>query len=221
MKLSQKLIEFAATISLCFLIFALLLGFYGSFNFGMGFNQGQISVVDHIAHHEGVMINLSSYEKLSELRKYFPEPLNYTDLLIWESKRLIFTERRVVHTDPIEILTYGKGACGEFSIMYTAICLANGIPARIVVPGYILPKVVDHTWVEINPSRNNKTWIHIEPTDSCVQLSNGHSLDDLQTINNTAYYNSRNFRSVLAFQIISESQVIIIDRTSTYSKGCT
>ncbi len=46
---------------------------------------------------------------------------------------------------------------------------------------------------------------------------NGTNIKDLfgQTIDNVTYYSDRNYRMVLAFQMIGE-QVVIIDRTAVY-----
>jgi len=45
----------------------------------------------------------------------------------------------------MEIITYGKGKCEEFGIVYTALCLAHGYEARLVVS-----HIVDgHVWTEV------------------------------------------------------------------------
>ena len=182
-----------------------------------GHNPGQLSVVDHIIHNESIVQNLASTEVLTKLREEFPASLNYTELLVWESHHLNFTQDRIPHTDPLEILDYGKGACGEFSIVYVAICLANDIPARLLVTGYVIPGIVDHSWAEVNPAKDGKTWIHIDPSDSAVGVQLGKSIDELNSINNPLMYHERNYKLVLAFETTPEGQVSIVDRTSSYS----
>jgi hypothetical protein len=180
------------------------------------FNSGQIYAVTRIADTENIVLNLSSSEDMARLRDMFPQKLNYTGLLFWESERLNYTENRTWHSDPIEILNHGKGACGEFSILYVAICLANDIPGRYVTTGYFIPNTVDHAWAEVNPSQDGKSWIHVEVTDACVSIQTMHELNP-STINNTMYYVYSHFKMVLAFQITEDRHVMIIDRTSVYS----
>lgn len=87
----------------------------------VGYDNGQVFVAGHIRHNVSVVTTLSSPEVQSKLKENFPDNLNYTQLFIWQSTRMNFTQKREVHTDPLEILDYGKGACGEFSIVYVAI----------------------------------------------------------------------------------------------------
>jgi hypothetical protein len=180
------------------------------------YNKGQISVVEYIAYNESVALNLSSDEVITNLTNMFPQKLNYTNLLYWESDRLNYTENRVFHADPIEILNYGKGACGEFSILYVAICLANDVPARLVMTGYLIPNVVDHSWAEVNPSNDGRTWIHVEVTDACYSTKTTHILNP-STVNNTSYYKNQHYKMVLAYQVDADGQVTMVDRTAVYS----
>jgi hypothetical protein len=182
------------------------------------YNEGQISVVENIAYTEEVVRNFSSSEVIMNLSTMFPQKLNYTDLLDWESRRLNYTENRIWHADPIEILSYGKGACGEFSILYISICLANSIPARLVMTAYLIPNVVDHSWAEVNPLKDGKTWIDVEVTDAWYSIKTTGSLN-LLTINNTSYYKSQHYRMLFAYQLDANRNVIITDRTAVYSSG--
>jgi len=183
----------------------------------VGYDNGQVFVAGHIRHNVSVVTKLSSPQVQSKLKENFPDNLNYTQLFIWQSTRMNFTQKREVHTDPLEILDYGKGACGEFSIVYVAICLANDIPARLLVTGYVIPGKVDHTWAEVNPSKDGETWIHVDPTDSVVGIQQGKSVDELTCFNNPSMYQKKDFKLVLAFEPTQDGDVIIIDRTETYS----
>ena len=206
-KLSSLTIK--VTILICFLLIAFLIGCY------FGHTLGRNDVVSKIKLHIDISLELSSNEVLTRLEEYFPEKLNYTQLLEWESSRLNYTEEEITrYTNPIDILNYGLGRCGEYSILYVANCLANGIPARLVIDA-----IVDHVWAEVNPSRDNRTWIHIEVTDSCVGIQKGkiNVYDAPATINNPSYYKEKVFQLVLAFQATEEREVLIIDRTSFYS----
>jgi hypothetical protein len=119
------------------------------------------------------------------------------------------------------VLNDKKGACGEFVMLYGAFCVANNIPFRLVTVGYFVPNIVDHMWVQVNPSHDDKTWIHVEVTDTCVQLSNGKTIDQLwnQTINNNSYYFKYNYKMVLAYQLNENGEVLITDVTSTFSRA--
>lgn len=183
----------------------------------VGYDDGQVFVAGHIRHNGSVVANLSSPEVQSQLKEYFPEKLNYTELFIWQSTRMEYTQDREMHTDPLEILEYKKGACGEFSIVYVAICLANDIPARLLVTGYVIPCSVDHTWAEVNPLKDGETWIHVEPTDCAFGIQQGKSVDELTGYNNPLMHQDKGFKLVLAFEPTQDGEVIIRDRTETYS----
>jgi len=105
-----------------------------------------------------VMKNLNQIETKSKLRYLLGREYNYSELLDWEHQRLNYTNESINrYEDPIEILNYGKGRCQEFSILYVALCLANGYQSRFVIDIY-----GDHTWAEI---RLHDAWTHIDPTE--------------------------------------------------------
>jgi hypothetical protein len=178
------------------------------------YNRGQIGAVTYIAEKESFVLHLSS--RIEELRTNFSHKLNFTELLYWESLNLVWDpNRKDFHSDPIEILNCGRGACGEFSILYVSICLANDIPARLVTPGYFIPNVADHAWAEVNPSKDGTTWRHVDPSDACKAIRDGKSLNG--TIDNMLRYKDLHYKMVLAYQLTEDRQVIMIDRTSVYS----
>jgi len=58
---------------------------------------------------------------LSKLRKLFGRNLSLTELLRWLHEKVKWSDSDIIrHSDPMEILAYGKGKCGEFSILFTA-----------------------------------------------------------------------------------------------------
>ena len=206
---SKKMIAVSLSLfSLLSIVVAFPVGFL------YGYESGRQNIIHAISHHREVLLNLSSPEIQTQLKQLFPRKLNYTELLLWESERLNYTTKQIErHTNPLDILDYGLGKCGEFSILYVAICLANDIPARLVTG-----VTVDHAWAEVNPSKDGITWIHVEPTDSCVRIQHGKSIyDEPATVNNPSLYRNKNFQIVLAFQITENREVIIIDRTSYYT----
>jgi len=193
----------------------ILASFIVGYKFGS--DSGKVSVANHIRHNVSVVNNLSSPEVQSQLQEYFPEKLNYTELFVWQSTRMEYTQDRDIHTDPLEILEYQKGACGEFSIVYVACCLANDIPARLLVTGYVITGSVDHTWAEVNPSKDGETWIHVEPTDCAYNILHGASVDELTCYDNPSMHYDKNYELVLAFEPTQDGEIIIRDRTETYS----
>ncbi len=115
---------------------------------------------------------IETYRKISEdladssmqirLRRLFKSKQELPELLEWVHKRLKFNKGNITrHNKPFEILDYGQGRCREFSILFMAICSANGYRARIILD------LSDHTWVEIwNPSQ--KRWVHVDPSEKRI-----------------------------------------------------
>lgn len=185
-----------------------------------GLEIGQTSVWDQIYTTEKQLRDLYSNSTQIELKARLPEgQMNFTDGLVWESQRISYTEDRPKYQNVIQVLNNGKGACGEFVWVFAALCVAKDIPFRVVTVGYFVPNVVDHTWAQVNPSRDGKTWIHVEVTDSCDNLRKGNTTDQLWnwTINNNHYYDNNRYKMVLAYQLSESREIIITDVTSTFS----
>jgi hypothetical protein len=188
--------------------------------FWWGFNMGQTAVWDQIRVTENQLRDLYSNSTQNELKAWLPDAqMNFTDGLVWESQKLSYTENRPHYENIAQVLRNGKGACGEFVWVFCAFCVAKNIPFRMVTVGYFVPNVVDHAWAQVNPSGDGKTWVHVEVTDSCYQISRGKTIDQLWnvTINNNSYYNKNHYKMVLAYQLNEDGEVIITDVTSTFS----
>lgn len=85
--------------------------------------------------------------------------LSWRHLLDYLHYKVRYTGGEITrHEDPIEILEYGKGRCGEFAIAYTALCLAFDVEARMVIC------LSDHVWSEVFLEDEGR-WMHVEPTD--------------------------------------------------------
>lgn len=208
----------------CVLVAILLIcgGFFGGLCVGFlwGSSAGQTSVWDRIKTKENQLRDLYTSSIQTELKAWLPDTqMNFTDGLVWESKLLNCTQSRPQYQNVTQVLKNGKGACGEFVWVFCAFCVAKNIPFRMVTVGYFVPNVVDHAWVQVNPSNDGKTWIHVEVTDSCCRLKNGSAISQLWnlTINNNACYFERNYKMVLAFQLNEDGEVVITDVTSTFS----
>ena len=143
--------------------------------------------------------------------------MNFTDGLIWESNLLTFSYDRPVYKSPAQMLASGKGACGDFVWVYASFCVAKDIPFRVIHVGYFVPGVVDHAWIQVNPSKDGKTWIQVEVAGSCDDIKNGKTINQIwgvQINNNQAYFTSH-YKMVLAYQLV-DNQVVITDVTSTF-----
>lgn len=187
-----------------------------------GFNVGQTTSWDMISSNERSLRELYTNSTQAELKALLPDTkMNFTDGLIWESHRINYTEDRPSYQNVIQVLRNGKGACGEFAWVFAAFCIANDIPVRVITLGYFVPNVVDHSWVQVNPSRDDINWIHVEVTDTCCSLQKGKTINDLWnvTINNNSYYEKYHYRMVLAFQLNQDEEMVITDVTATFSKS--
>jgi hypothetical protein len=175
---------------------------------------------DSIANDEKNLRDVYSNSTQSKLKQWLSNAsMNFTDGLVWESKVIKFDMNRPNYENVPQVLTNGKGACGEHVWVYAAFCVAKGIPFRMVTVGYFWPSVVDHAWVQVNPSGDEKTWIQIDVADTCAGLQNGQTIEQLynHTWNNDAYYSNRHYKMVLAYQLNDNNQVTITDVTETFS----
>jgi hypothetical protein len=184
------------------------------------FPAGQTVSWDLISATEKSLHDLYLNATQTELQERLPNNrMNFTDGLIWESTLLNFTQDRPSYENVIQVLNNGKGACGEFVWVFAAFCIASNIRVRVLTVGYFNPNVVDHSWAQVNPSNDGKTWIHAEVTDTCAELKNGKIISDLWnvTINNNAYYRSRHYKMVLAYELNQNEETVITDVTATFS----
>ncbi len=99
---------------------------------------------------------------LSELRNLFERNFSLTELLEWLHEKVEWSKGDIIrHSDPMEILAYGKGKCGEFSILFTALCLAHNYRARLILD------MSDHVWTEVW-NEKQKRWIHVDPSEKKI-----------------------------------------------------
>jgi peptide-N4-(N-acetyl-beta-glucosaminyl)asparagine amidase len=84
------------------------------------------------------------------------------ELLDWIHERVKFDKGNIArHNDPKEILAYGRGRCGEFSVLFTALCLAHDYRARLILD------VSDHVWTEVWDG-GQKRWVHVDPSEKRI-----------------------------------------------------
>lgn len=99
---------------------------------------------------------------LGELRSKFDRRCGPGELLNWVHERVKFDNGKIDrHNDPREILDYGRGRCGEFSILFTSLCLAHGYRARLILD------MSDHVWTEVWDSARER-WVHVDPSEKRI-----------------------------------------------------
>ena len=105
---------------------------------------------------------LASQELHSELMSYFESRCTLAELLDWLHTKVKWAKGDIVrHNDPLEIIGFGKGRCGEFSILFTALCLAHGYRARLILD------MSDHVWTEVWDDAQER-WIHVDPSEKRI-----------------------------------------------------
>jgi hypothetical protein len=109
-----------------------------------------------------ISIDIANPSELNQLRRLFERRYSLKELLDWMHARLKFSqEDKIRHNDPLEIIAYGKGRCGEFSILFTALCLAHNYQARIILD------LSDHVWTEVWDNEQ-KRWVHVDPSEKRI-----------------------------------------------------
>lgn len=100
---------------------------------------------------------------ISQLRKLIPEEQHsLEELLNWLHIVLKWSKEDITrHNNPVDIMNYGKGRCGEFSILFMAACLAKGYRARIVLD------MSDHVWTEVWSGKEDR-WVHVDPLEKRI-----------------------------------------------------
>jgi len=105
---------------------------------------------------------LAHQSLLSQLRNLFDRRYTLVELLGWLHEKVEWSKGDIVrHNDPLEIIAYGKGRCGEFGILFTALCLAHNYRARLILD------MTDHVWTEVWDDKT-KRWIHVDPSEKKI-----------------------------------------------------
>ncbi len=112
--------------------------------------------------YRGISLGLAESSVLTKLMAMFGRRYTLSELLEWMHERLKFDKGDIErHNDPLEILAYGRGRCGEFSILFTSLCLAHWYRARLVLD------MSDHVWTEVWDDKQ-KRWVHIDPSEKRI-----------------------------------------------------
>jgi len=105
---------------------------------------------------------LANPSLLSELRGLFERRYTLVELLDWLHRKVEWNKGDIIrHNDPLEIIAYGKGRCGEFGILFTTLCLAHNYRARLILD------MTDHVWTEVWDNKT-KRWIHVDPSEKKI-----------------------------------------------------
>jgi len=141
-----------------------------------------------------ISVQLANQFTLHELRSLFERRYSLKELLDWLHAKLKWSNEDIVrHNQPLEILAYGKGKCGEFSILFTALCLAHNYRARLILD------MSDHVWTEVWDNEQ-KRWVHVDPSEKRIDdpmmyerdwkknLKEVYALENGQVENVTANY---------------------------------
>ena len=105
---------------------------------------------------------LAQKELREQLMVFFERHYTLSELLDWLHSIVKWAEGDIVrHNDPLEIIEFGKGRCGEFSILFTALCLAHKYRARLILD------MSDHVWTEVWNS-DLERWIHVDPSEKRI-----------------------------------------------------
>jgi len=144
--------------------------------------------------HRDISVQLANPLTLHELRSLFERRYSLKELLDWLHVKLKWSNEDIVrHNQPLEILAYGKGKCGEFSILFTALCLAHNYRARLILD------MSDHVWTEVWDNEQ-KRWVHVDPSEKRIDdpmmyerdwkknLKEVYALENGQVENVTANY---------------------------------
>jgi len=140
-----------------------------------------------IRHHQNIIQKICTEEYRENFLDVYPElegnNMDVDTLLSWLHIKMKYPEtdaehgilndfriNSIDHEDPITIIDFGLGRCGEFSIAFTAVLYAQGYTPRMVVDSSLDSPLNgnitdgDHVWVEYWYNG----WIHIDPTESRI-----------------------------------------------------
>lgn len=140
---------------------------------------------------------------LSKLRNLFEKNLSLTELLEWLHEKVKWSDGDIIrHNDPMEILIYGKGKCGEFSILFTALCLAHNYRARLILD------MSDHVWTEVW-NEKQKRWIHVDPSEKKIDDPKMYERDWKKDLKEVYAFENGNMQNVTSQYKIAKNQTVI------------
>jgi len=140
---------------------------------------------------------------LSKLRNLFERNLSLTELLEWLHEKVKWSKGDIIrHYDPMEILAYGKGKCGEFSIIFTALCLAHNYRARLILD------MSDHVWTEVW-NEKQKRWVHVDPSEKKIDDPEMYERDWKKDLKEVYAFENGTMQNVTSQYKIAKNQTVI------------
>lgn len=134
--------------------------------------------------------SLADPSLLRQLQEFFDENQTLVELLEWIHGRVKFEKGDIArNTDPLEIVRYGRGKCREFSVLYTALCLANGYRARLILD------MSDHVWSEIWDFKQMR-WVHVDPSEKKIDDPGMYERDWKKTLKEVYAFENGEFEDV-------------------------
>jgi len=138
------------------------------------------------------------------------EGLNWKQLLDWEHRHFRYTKGELPKPRaelPVDIIVQGEGRCGEFSLLYNGLLLANGYQTRLVIDCSTLQdkskKVAgDHVWVEV---LIDGAWVHVDPTEKRINQPSMYVLEWDKDVN-------------LVFAISEKEKIVEVTKTYMIQK---
>jgi len=159
-----------------------------------------------LSDNEATMQKLTEPKQLNAVKnsiaEYFGntnETYSLQDLFEWQNHHLRYVDSFPWFglgrpaADPVDILNAGIGRCGEFSIIFTAACLAEGYEARLAVVVKSDYSSGPHEFCEV---KINGTWTQV---DSSCHAPNKLIINDTSVYKNWSWWPLGNSYSIFDF----------------------
>jgi len=122
-------------------------------------------VVSTTLSHQKFAQDLQNPDTINYFNNLLDGSYNYTELIGWERQQLEFSGE-LRSSDPIKIYENQQGKCGEYAILYAALCVSQGYKCRIVsnvFNDHVFNEVLlsNGTWTRVDPSLHHKS---LDPT---------------------------------------------------------
>jgi hypothetical protein len=144
-----------------------------------------------------ISIDITSASELKQLCSLFERRSSLEELVDWIHGRIEFSHEDIIrHNDPLEIIAYGKGRCGEFSILFTALSLAHDYRARLILD------LSDHVWTEVWNDEQNR-WVHVDPSEKRFDDPEMYERDWKKNLTEVYAFENGNMENVTAHYKVS------------------
>jgi transglutaminase-like putative cysteine protease len=110
----------------------------------------------------------------ANITAFFGGPIRYytiEELFQWENYYLKWTDTMLLinrHSDPREILNFGRGKCQEYSVLFASACVAMGRDVKLVICEESDYSAGPHAW---NQVIINGSWTDVDSSLSMMNSS--------------------------------------------------